>query len=145
MVTKKRMAGMKLSDFGGQSATVSPEPEPKIEAAPEPKIEPKPVAVAPPPLPVEPPEPVAKTPKRKPEPKKEERLVTVNIKIKEAQQEWLTDTAKQVRQNNDAPVPASDRVYPQHLIQTAIDLLQSANVNWQQVKNVEDLRKVLSL
>lgn len=69
----------------------------------------------------------------------------MNIKILESQQEWLADTAKQVRQNNDTPVPANDRVYPQHLIQTAIDLLQSAEVDWQQVKNVEELKKVLNL
>ena len=130
MATKKRMGGMRLSDFGGQSASVQTEPEPSLETAitPVSRTEEQPVKVS----------------KRK-APKKEERLVTVNIKIKESQQDWLADTAKLVRQNNDAPVPASDRVYPQHLIQTAIDFLQSAKVNWQQVKSIEELRQALDL
>lgn len=76
---------------------------------------------------------------------KKDPLVTVNIKILKSQQDWLADTAFQVRQNNEAPVPASDRVYPQHLIQTAIDLLKSSDVDWGQVKNIEDLRQVLKL
>lgn len=118
MATKKRMSGMKLSDFGGQPTT-TPEPVP---TAPPPKT----------------------NPKRSPQPK-EEKLVTVNIKIKESQQEWLADTAKQVRQNNDTPVPASERVYPQHLIQTAIDFLEASPVDWAQVKNIEDLRQALDL
>lgn len=29
--TKKRMGGMKLSDFGGQTASVQPEPAPEVE------------------------------------------------------------------------------------------------------------------
>jgi hypothetical protein len=71
--------------------------------------------------------------------------VTVNIKILESQQEWLADTAKQVRQNNDAPVPASDRVYPQHLIQTAVELLKATDVNWDEIRSIQDLRKALNL
>jgi hypothetical protein len=131
MATKKRMGGMKLSDFGGHSATVQPEPESEVEAPPSetPAIESK--------------EP-AKVAKRKPA-KKEEPFVTVNIKIKKSQQDWLADTAFQVRQNNETPVPASERVYPQHLIQTAIDLLKTSDVDWETVKNVEDLRQVLKL
>jgi len=123
------MGGMgKLSDFGGQEPSVE---LPEIAIAPTSALDEKP-------------EQPVKATKRRP-PKKEERLVTVNIKILESQQEWLTDTAKQVRQNNDAPVPASDRVYPQHLIQMAIDLLKSADVDWLEVQNVEQLRKALSL
>jgi hypothetical protein len=132
MVTKKRMGGMRLSDFGGQPASVQAEPEQSLEPAIAPTIEATTERNS------------AKISKRKP-PKKEERLVVVNVKVKESQQNWLADTAKLVRQNNEAPVPASDRVYPQHLIQTAIDLLQSAEVNWQDVKSIEELRQALDL
>ncbi len=128
MATKKRMGGMKLSDFGSPTAQETDEP----------------AAIAQPVV-TEPPTRAAKSTRPKAKPKQEERLVTVNIKIKESQQEWLTDTAKQVRQNNDVPVPASDRVYPQHLIQTAIDLLQSSEVDWANVRNIEDLRQALNL
>ena len=75
----------------------------------------------------------------------QEKLVTVNVKITKAQKDWLAETASQVRDNNLAPVPPSLRVYPQHLIGVAIDLLQAAEVDWTQVKNVEDLREQLNL
>ena len=136
MVTKKRMGGMRLSDFGGQAASVQTEPEQSLE----PEIAPASVSTT-----EEKPEQAATQVSKRKTPKKEERLVTVNIKIKESQQDWLADTAKLVRQNNEAPVPASDRVYPQHLIQTAIDFLQSAEVDWQQVKSIEELRHTLDL
>lgn len=74
-----------------------------------------------------------------------EKLVTVNIKIREDQKKWLADTASQVRNNNSSPVPPSERVYPQHLIGVAIDLLQDADVDWGEIKNVEELRKHLNL
>lgn len=74
-----------------------------------------------------------------------EKLVTVNIKITKAQKDWLADTASQVRDNNSEPVPPSERVYPQHLIGVAIELLQAAQVDWLQVRNVEDLREQLNL
>lgn len=132
MATKKRMAGMKLSDFGGHSASVQPEPVPE-------NVEPSPAETSA----IESKEPT-KAPKRRTA-KKEEPFVTVNIKIRKSQQDWLADTAFQVRQNNETPVPASERVYPQHLIQTAIDLLKASDVDWEQVKNVEDLRQLLKL
>ena len=74
-----------------------------------------------------------------------EKLVTVNIKIREDQKTWLADTASQVRGNNSSPVPPSERVYPQHLIGVAIDLLQNVNVDWAEIKNAEDLREHLNL
>jgi hypothetical protein len=74
-----------------------------------------------------------------------EKLVTINIKITRVQQEWLTDTARQVRENNLDPVPPAERVFPQHLIGVAVDLLRKAEVDWSQVKNVEELRKWLNL
>ena len=70
-------------------------------------------------------------------------MVNVNIKMSQSQQEWLAATAKTVRRNNSLPVPAKERVYPQHLISLAVELLQSANVDWEEVKTIADLRKRL--
>jgi hypothetical protein len=70
-------------------------------------------------------------------------MVNVNIKMSQSQQEWLAATAKTVRRNNPLPVPAKERVYPQHLISLAVELLQSANVDWQEVKTIADLRERL--
>jgi hypothetical protein len=74
-----------------------------------------------------------------------EQLVTVNIKIRKDQKEWLTDTASTVRDNNTDPVAPSERVYPQHLIGVAIDFLEAAGIDWGEVRNVEELRKQLNL
>jgi hypothetical protein len=70
-------------------------------------------------------------------------MVNVNIKMSQSQQEWLAAKAKTVRRNNSLPVPAKERVYPQHLISLAVELLQSANVDWEEVKTIEDLRERL--
>ena len=77
--------------------------------------------------------------------KPKEKLVTVNIKISRTQHQWLSDTARTVRENNSEPVPPSERVFPQHLIGVAIDLLQKSTVDWSQVRNVEDLLKHLNI
>jgi hypothetical protein len=53
--------------------------------------------------------------------------MTVNIKITKGQKDWLAETASFVRENNTEPVPPSERVYPQHLIGVAIELLRSQN------------------
>lgn len=74
-----------------------------------------------------------------------EKLATINTKITRAQQQWLTDTARTVRENNSDPVPPSERVFPQHLIGVAVELLQKAEVDWSQVRNVEELRNQLNL
>jgi hypothetical protein len=74
-----------------------------------------------------------------------EKPVSINIKISREQHEWLNDTARTVRDNNLEPVPPGDRVYPQHLIGIAVELLQNSGVDWGQVKNVEDLRQRLKL
>jgi hypothetical protein len=74
-----------------------------------------------------------------------EKLVTVNIKIKKTQKDWLTETAAGVRDNNTEPVPPSERVYPQHLIGMAIDLLRSTDIDWQKVRNTKDLQEQLNL
>ncbi len=82
---------------------------------------------------------------RTPNSELKKKLVTVNVKITKAQKDWLAATASMVRDNNLEPVPPSLRVYPQHLIGVAIDLLQAAEVDWTQVKNVEDLREQLNI
>jgi hypothetical protein len=119
-MTTKRMGGMgKLSDFGRSAPAATPEPTPTPPTEPKKRV-------------------------KKSAPKKEE-MVTVNIKVNESQQEWLADTAKQVRRNNTEPVPASERVYPQHLIGIAIDLLKESDIDWGKVQNIQDLRKVLDI
>ena len=120
-MTTKRMGGMgKLSDFGRTAPVEAPETAP----------------------PTPPTEPKKRVKKSAP---KQERLVTVNIKVNESQQEWLADTAKQVRRNNNEPVAAIDRVYPQHLIGIAIDLLKESDIDWGKVQNIQDLKKVLDI
>lgn len=120
---KKKLGGLgKLSQFSGikrqEEEAPPPEPTPPPSAAVE--------EVAP-----------VSSPK--------EKLVTINIKITRSNQEWLTDTARTVRENNLDPVPPAERVFPQHLIGVAIELLSKADVDWSQVKNVEELRKSLNL
>jgi hypothetical protein len=116
------MGGMgKLSTFG------TPAP---VEAAAEPKA----AAVAPLPTEVKP----QQQPQR-------EKLATVNIKIRQDQRDWMDQTARLVRDNNNEPVPANERTYPQHLIQVAIDLLKATGVDWEQVRNVHDLKVLLNL
>ena len=116
------MGGMgKLSDYGRTApATATPEPT----------------------LPVPPTESKKRVKHSAP---KQEKVVTVNIKVNESQQEWLADTAKQVRRNNNEPVAAINRVYPQHLIGIAIDLLKESDIDWEKVQNIQDLKKVLDL
>jgi hypothetical protein len=74
-----------------------------------------------------------------------ETQVTLNIKISRRQKDWLSETAQIIRDNNEDPVAPADRVYPQHLIQVAIDLLQSSEVDWSKIRNVEELRGHLNL
>ncbi|NJN12953.1 MAG: hypothetical protein HC815_35495 [Richelia sp. RM1_1_1] len=82
---------------------------------------------------------------KQPTPPVKEKPVAVNIKISRTQHEWLTDTARNVRDNNTEPVLPGDRVYPQHLIGVAIELLQAGNIDWSEVKNVEDLKRFLDI
>jgi hypothetical protein len=77
--------------------------------------------------------------------KPKEKLVTVNIKIARHHHQWLNETARTIRDNNLEPVAPGERVFPQHLMGVAIDLLQSSDVDWSQVKSVADLRKHLNL
>ena len=151
-----RMKGMKLGNFSGIKKTTAEaskpaEPETVVEAAPEPQPEPTPKPKT---------EPLAKTKTQKTTAKPKtttkakakvgkktqaKELVTVNIKIRKDQKTWLTDTASTVRDNNTEPVAPSERVYPQHLIGVAIDFLEAAGVDWDEVRNVEELRKQLNL
>jgi hypothetical protein len=130
MTAPRRMKGLgKLSDFGKTSeAPPAALPEPPSAAAPAPEVL------------YETPQPSSAL--TKPASKV---LTTVNIKLLRSQHEWLNDTARQVRDNNAEPVPASDRVYPQHLIQLAIDLIKSSDVDWEQVRSVEEIRQQLNL
>jgi hypothetical protein len=131
MAERKRMAGMKLGQFGGVKTQPAPEPAPEtVVEAPE----------APPEVAKPEPQPKAKA-KRK----RKETLSTLNIKVPRSQQRWLQDTAQQVRDNNAEAVPPDQRVYPQHLIQIAIDLLQAQNIDWESVHNVDELKKTLNL
>ena len=127
-----RMGKMgKLSDFGQSPST----PVPILEQEPEEKIA---LAVA-----VEENAVELPAPTQPGESKQLEMMVNVNIKMSQSQQEWLAATAKMVRRNNPLPVPAKERVYPQHLISLAVELLQSANVDWDEVKTITDLRERL--
>ncbi len=131
-----RMKGMKLGNFSGIKKTKT---EPTKPTEPTPEIKPtetKPVKSA---------KSEAKVVKKTKAKQKKEQLVTVNIKIRKNQKEWLANTASTVRDNNLDPVPPAERVYPQHLIGVAIDLLQNVDVDWGQVKNVEELREHLNL
>jgi len=130
----KRMGGMgRLSDFGktsqpqAEAEAEPPDQSPTVKTVSEPKI----AAVS--------------TPQPNPKLKQRGNLVTLNIKIAQSQQEWLADMARNIRGNNSEPVLPGERVYPQHLIGVAIDLLESSGIDWDQIKNVHDLREVLKI
>jgi hypothetical protein len=128
-MTTKRMGGMgKLSDFG-KSSKVTELGNNEVQAE---NIE---TAIAS--QPINDSKPVAAIAKDK--------QVSINIKITRTQQEWLADIAQLVRTNNADPVAPSDRVFPQHLIGVAIELLKASDIDWEKVKTVDDLRKHLNL
>lgn len=127
MITKRMGALGKLSDFGQTKIIPLPEPSLSPPAEISPAID----------LPVSSPSLQSDRDTVK--------LVTLNIKIDRIQQEWSVEIAKQVRGNNSIAVPPADRVYPQHLIGVAIDLLHSTDVDWSQVKNINDLKKLLTI
>jgi hypothetical protein len=137
-LTKKKMGGMgKLSQFSGIKRAESEPTTPSAETAEESKVEEAGAEVV---------RQREMSVEEKPSARKnQEKLVTVNIKITKSQKDWLAETASQVRDNNDEPVPPAERVYPQHLIGTAIELLRAAEVDWNQVQNVEELRERLNL
>lgn len=125
-----RMGGLgKLSDFGKTSKL---QPEQKSQPTPSEEI-------------ISEPQPKALPTIEQKQQLELEKLVNINIKITRAQQQWLADTARTVRDNNDIPVAPSERVFPQHLIGVAIDLLQDTEIDWSRIKNVEDLRQQIKL
>lgn len=73
------------------------------------------------------------------------KMVPVNIKVTDLQRDWLDRTARQIRSNNDSPVKPGERVYPQHLIGIAISLLQNSEVDWNEIRNLDELRDSLHL
>ncbi|MEB3310734.1 MAG: hypothetical protein VKJ02_10925 [Snowella sp.] len=126
-MTKKLAAMSSLSQFSGiqkPSSETNTENEDNISVAPitEKSIEEKPIAS----------EQTAK-------------LVNINIKITKTQKDWLNEIAFEIRDNNQNPVPPNERVYPQHLMSVAIDLLKSADIDWSQIKSEKDLRAHLNL
>ena len=124
MTDKKRMGAMSLSSFG-KSAPASKEVPPTPPQS----------------------EPVAKVKakaKKKPA-EKDRKTATLNIQVTRTQQRWLQNTAQDIRDNNDEPVPGPQRVYPVHLIQAAIDLLRSQDIKWDEVHDVTELRDSLNL
>lgn len=125
-MTRSKMGSMgKLSQFSGIKSQSNEQPTPPEIAAPTPEQSPKTLPNS------------QLSPKEKP--------VTVNIKISRSHHEWLLSTARKVRNNNSEPVPPGDRVFPQHLIGVAIELLHNSSIDWSQVRNVEDLRQILNL
>lgn len=134
MTTKKKLGGLgKLSQFSGIKTT-EPVTDVETENKEEAVSEAKSTAI------------VDNTPiTHVAVPPSTEKLVSINIKITKAQKDWLAAVASQVRDNNTEPVPPAERVYPQHLIGVAIDLLKAADVDWSQIRNVEELEEALNL
>jgi hypothetical protein len=141
-MTKKKMSGMKLSQFSG----IKSQSEPEITSPPA-EVEPTSPVLEKMPITSSAPKSALSTPTASPisEAAVKEKPVTINIKITRTQHDWLTDTARTVRDNNTEAVPPGERVYPQHLIGVAIELLLSCEVDWSQVKNAEDLKRLLNL
>ncbi|MBW4455711.1 MAG: hypothetical protein KME55_25085 [Nostoc indistinguendum CM1-VF10] len=141
-MTKKKMSGMKLSQFSG----IKSQSEPEI-TSPAAEVEPTSPVLEKMPITSPAPKSVLEAPTASPTSQAvvKEKPVTINIKITRTQHDWLTDTARTVRDNNTEAVPPGERVYPQHLIGVAIELLLSCEVDWSQIKNTEDLKQLLNL
>lgn len=141
-MTKKKMSGMKLSQFSG----IKSQTEPEITSQTT-EVEPTTPVVEKMPVTSPTQQPALSTLTASPisEAAVKEKPVTINIKITRTQHDWLTDTARTVRDNNTEAVPPGERVYPQHLIGVAIELLLSCEVDWSQIKNAEDLKRLLNL
>ena len=76
---------------------------------------------------------------------KTDRPKKVNIDIGEGRHNRLNEIAAQIRASNTDPVAPSERMYPIHLIQIAIDfLLDGLEIDWDEIKKPEDLREVLN-
>jgi hypothetical protein len=130
---KTRMGGMSLGAFGGAARPPGNTSESQVETSQ--KLSPE----------LPPPEPSPSEKTKRAKKSRKETQTTVNVKIGKSQQRWLQQTAQQVRDNNVDPVPPDQRVYPQHLIGVAIDLLKEAHIDWDTIKTAEDLRDALNL
>ena len=76
---------------------------------------------------------------------KADRPKKINIDIGERRHNRLNELAAQIRANNADPVAPSERMYPIHLIQIAIDfLLDGFEIDWDKIQKPDDLRKVLN-
>ncbi|MCT7975226.1 hypothetical protein [Laspinema olomoucense] len=140
-MSSKKMGGLgKLSQFSGirqDSQPAESEPVEVVEPVEPEAVEPKTLSA-----------PNAQSSSKDKAKRKtcaKETQVTLNINVSRRQKDWLSDTAQTIRDNNEDPVAPADRVYPQHLIQVAIDLLQSSEVDWSKIRNVEELRGYLNL
>ena len=133
MANKKRMGAMSLSSFGKTTPTKAVNTSASVTEAAEPSKA----------------KPVKDTPTRKAKTKKKaqpkSKTATLNIQVTRAQQRWLQNTAQDIRDNNDAPVPGPQRVYPVHLIQAAIDLLRTQDIEWDTITDVEGLKDALNI
>ena len=76
---------------------------------------------------------------------KTDRPKKINIDIGERRHNRLNDIAAQIRASNIDPVVPSERMYPIHLIQIAIDfLLDGLEIDWKEIQKPEDLRELLN-
>ena len=133
MADKKRMGAMSLSSFGkttpAKAVNTSTSATETTESSKA--------------------EPVKDAPARKAKTRKKSqaksKTATLNIQVTRAQQRWLQNTAQDIRDNNDAPVPGPQRVYPVHLIQAAIDLLRTQDIEWDSITDVEGLKDALNI
>ena len=76
---------------------------------------------------------------------KTDRPKKINIDIGESRHNRLNEIAAQIRASNTDPVAPSERMYPIHLIQIAIDfLLDGLDIDWDEIQKPEDLREVLN-
>ena len=57
----------------------------------------------------------------------------------------LLPSALRAKPDNSEPVPPAERIYPQHLIGVAINFLEAEGIDWDEVRNVEELREQLNL
>ncbi|MFK8184808.1 MAG: hypothetical protein AB8B99_15660 [Phormidesmis sp.] len=133
MAEKKRMGSMSLSSFGKTTPTKAVDtPSLAAETVESEKAE----------LVKDVPAKRARTRKKA---QVKGKMATLNIQVTRAQQRWLQNTAQDIRDNNDAPVPGPQRVYPVHLIQAAIDLLRTQDIEWDTITDIEGLNNALNL
>lgn len=77
--------------------------------------------------------------------KKKEQKSALNISIDRKLQRWLRDTAEDCRRNKAAPQAGEERVYPVHLIEVAIKLLQAQEIDWDDVSTIQQIEEKLGL